>query len=56
MFRSQTAKLDFGHLGRALPLAAGGTGEAAERVGGRLADPRQETPPCTCRPASLPSS
>jgi hypothetical protein len=27
---------------------AGGAGTAAERVGGSLARPRQETPPCTC--------
>jgi NADP-dependent 3-hydroxy acid dehydrogenase YdfG len=36
--------------------AADGTGKAAERVGSRLARPRQETPPCTCQPASPPSS
>ena len=33
-----------------------GAGEAAERVGGRLVRPRQETPPCTCQLASPPSS
>jgi hypothetical protein len=36
--------------------AGDGTGEAAERVGGRLVRPRQETLPCTCQPASPSSS
>ena len=35
---------------------AGGVGTAAERVGSRLARPCQETPPCTCPPASPRSS
>ena len=30
---------------------AGGRTEAARRIGGRLARPRQEAPPCPCRPA-----
>src|SRR3954453_362325 len=35
---------------------ARGAFEAAEQASGRLARPRRETPPCTCPPASPPSS
>ena len=48
-------KLEFGRLGLAWPRTTSGRGEAAARVGDRLARPRQETPPCTCQPASPPS-